>query len=77
MTSYFLDVRTLPCPKPIQEAKQQLKKMQKGDVLTVWCKDDVTLLDFKGFCAVKSYSIRAIVKHTDFIAFEIVLAEKA
>ena len=68
--NYFLDARHLPCPQPVREAKQMLKQMHSGETLTVWCKDDLSVVDFRGFCAILNYEL-TIITHPDFFELKI------
>jgi TusA-related sulfurtransferase len=67
----FLDARQMPCPQPIAKAKLLLKPMRVNEVLTIWCKDEITLVDFKAFCAVANHEMIAVTKASDFIEIKI------
>ncbi|MCD6048298.1 MAG: Sulfurtransferase TusA [Gammaproteobacteria bacterium] len=67
----FLDARQMPCPQPIAKARLLLKSMPVNEVLTVWCKDEITFVDFKAFCAVAHHEIIAVEKAPDFIEIKI------
>ncbi len=39
---FELDVRELPCPRPLLKTKQSLEGMQSGQILKVRCTDTTT-----------------------------------
>jgi len=72
---YFLDTRALACPQPVRETKLRLKQLTAGELLTVLCKDEITVLDLKAMCQVLNYEFVSSKQYTDY--FEIALKVKA
>jgi tRNA 2-thiouridine synthesizing protein A len=46
-----LDLKGLNCPLPILRTKQQLNKMQAGEIVTIWVTDPHAEIDFKAYLA--------------------------
>ena len=69
----FLDVRALPCPQTIAQAKKIIKAMHPGDMLTVWLLDDITLVDFKSFCQLAQHELLEVIRHNDFYEIKITI----
>ena len=50
-TAILLDLKGLNCPLPILKTKQQLNKMQGGEMVTVLVTDPHAEIDFKAYLA--------------------------
>ncbi len=69
--SYFLDARKLPCPQPVAEAKKLMKNLCVGEVLTIWCKDEMTVLDFKGFFSTTPHELISITQNLNYFELKV------
>lgn len=52
-----LDARRLLCPMPVIRTQQQLKTMQRGELLEVWCTDPGTLHDLPTWCRLHGHQV--------------------
>lgn len=53
----LLDLKGLNCPLPILRTKQQLNKMQAGEMVTVLVTDPHAEIDFKAYLARVNYEL--------------------
>lgn len=67
----FLDAREMPCPRPVAETKILLKQMAPGEIITILCKDKMTLIDLKAFCAVAGHEILDVSESLHFFQIKI------
>ena len=67
----LLDTSNLRCPEPILKARQQLRKMQTGQVLKVIATDPLAEQDFAIFCKSKAYDLLSIERETSQLTFYI------
>ena len=61
-TAMMLDTKGLNCPMPLLKAKQQLNKLDSGEVLLIEATDAGSVRDFQVFA---SQSGHLLLKHTD------------
>jgi tRNA 2-thiouridine synthesizing protein A len=69
----FFDARSLPCPQAVVESKKMIKTMAEGQIITIWFKDDLTLLDFKSFCQIANHELLEATKQNDFYQIKILI----
>lgn len=55
--THCLDVRALRCPLPLLRTKQQLLKMQPGEVLEVWATDAGSWRDIPAYLAMSEHRL--------------------
>ncbi|MDF2866893.1 MAG: SirA family protein [Gammaproteobacteria bacterium] len=60
-----VDTSGLICPLPLLKAKEQLKQMQRGQVLEVICTDPSSIIDFKVFTEVSANKLLASHQQQD------------
>ena len=48
-SDFDIDVRELPCPRPLLKTKQSLDGMQSGQILKVRCTDPTTKSTFPSY----------------------------
>lgn len=55
--TYCLDVRGLRCPLPLLRTKQQLLKLQPGEVLEVWSTDAGSWRDIPAYLSMSKHRL--------------------
>ncbi len=53
----ILDARRLLCPMPVIRIQKQMKELQAGDILKVFCTDPGTLQDIPTWCRMYGHDI--------------------
>lgn len=68
-----LDVRKLLCPLPVIRVSQQIKSLEKGDVLEVLATDRGVLYDIPAWCRIHGYTVSKTSELKNEIHIEIIV----
>ncbi len=57
MSQETLDARRLLCPLPVIRTQDKVKKLNSGDILTVYCTDPGVMQDIPAWCRINGHQV--------------------
>lgn len=71
MSEFELDARHLFCPMPVIRTQNQVKKLEKGDVLIIYATDPGVKNDIPAWCRINGHELLSIKENNNDIIISI------